>query len=305
MSTAKLRAALERLKQGQATPEEVKLLQDALADHLITLTEDEKPISGNNITIENISGSIGVAIGRNAKVEVALTQDALKQLLQHPPDEKPKPRDLIPWIVAIFFLMVVAILIVIVLWLASTQNPVNINTLNPAQTPSPISLDAQRRLLEVTQTEISAQLTTTSQTKPTSLNAYNPELAVTTTALAKQINDIAGTQTAIAARAVISLAGKVNPDMPASSIYTRLSPSLIDNSNVEGHVVPGDEVLVIGWTKAPWTWYLIDVPHKDLHAVWISGRISLQGKVYDSIVIKNISGLPQELYIKNPLTPVP
>jgi WD40 repeat protein len=80
-----LRQALERIIHGQATSEDVQLLQRAIVAGEI-LTSEGRPISGDIIKTGNITDSVGVAIGRGAKAYVVqLDREALRLLLPHPP----------------------------------------------------------------------------------------------------------------------------------------------------------------------------------------------------------------------------
>lgn len=116
----------------------------------------------------------------------------------------------------------------------------------------------------------------------------------TGTAVAKQATAIASTQTALA-----PATGVVPADFPAPGIWVHSDPTLPDdNSNVVGGVQPGDRVTVTGWTYAPWIWYRIDVPSRHLGGVWISGRISLGGTVYDSVNLDSGGQPPPSLYIE-------
>jgi hypothetical protein len=101
-----------------------------------------------------------------------------------------------------------------------------------------------------------------------------------------------------------SIVSYVNENIPGQSIYVHSSPMLNTASNIMGFVSPGDQVLVVGWTNAPWVWYQIDVPSKNLRKVWLSGGVQVGSKMYDALETNSSTIAASLPYINFP-TPTP
>lgn len=197
--------------------------------------------------------------------------------------------------IVVALIAAMALIISAYIGLQSAREPVLI-IIGATQTKESIltSIPLTSKAVNASSTEIIQQLTATSVVNS---GLDEASLLETATAIAKQAVSVQSTQTAIALSPLF-IKGTIKSDFPSPSINVRSYPGLpSDNSNIVGFVIPGDKIIITGWTKASWTWYQIDVPSRNITG-WISGRISINDQVYDSIVLEgNISVLPTSLFI--------
>jgi hypothetical protein len=167
----------------------------------------------------------------------------------------------------------------------------------------PTDPEARQTAIAMTQTElaieqsnISLAITNTAE----AMKKINTNLPANPT-LEYQLASIAATQASLR----YPIIAKVDPSLPVNSINVRSTPDLANNSNIVGALFRGDTVIVTGWTNHPYTWCRIDVPNKNqLHNVWISCRVSVNSKVYNTLILEGFSSLPSQLYIDYE-TPMP